>query len=195
MAEHKARIDAEMLIAVSRTIADSEVKGTGERYILITSARRLRNLSNKVRKQLPDIPEVLSLAEAATIASLLPEQPVSLSALHSLLFEGHFAKTVGALEALLLRIVRESSSVVLPGATRGVLCDEFREAIIRESKRTGEGEGEVRARIDRDAVELGKIAAVAVDALALQRPVDREEVLRRLEEVVAAKRRDTESDK
>jgi hypothetical protein len=149
----KSRIDAEMLIAVSRTIADSQTKGTGERYVLITSARRLRNLPSRARAQLPDIPEVLSLPEAATIASLLPEQPVSLRALHALLFEGHFEKTVGRLETLLLRIVRESSSVVLPGATRGVLCEEFAAAIIRESKRTGEGEGQVRKRIDRDPID------------------------------------------
>jgi hypothetical protein len=187
IAEHKARIDAEMLIAVSRTITEAQEKGTGERYILITSARRLRNLSNKVRTQLPDIPEVLSLSEAATMASLLPEQPISLGALHGILFEGHFAKTVAPLETLLLRIVRESSSVVLPGATRGVLCGEFTAAIVRESKRTGEAEGEVRTRIDKDPVELAKIAAVAVDALALKKPVDRDAVLRKLEEALGAK--------
>ncbi len=186
--ENKARIDAEMLIAVSRTIAEAEEKGTGERYILITSARRLRNLSREVRAKLPDIPEVLSLAEAATLARLLPEQPISLQALHGLLFEGHFANTVGPLEGLLLRIVRESSSVVLPGATRGVLVDGFRSAILRETKRTGEGESEVRARIGRDPVELAKIAAVAVDVLALRRPVDREQVLRRLQEILDAKK-------
>ena len=87
VAENKSRIDAEMLITVSRTIADSQVKGAGERYILITSARRLRNLPKNIRGQLPETPEVLSLAEAATIASLLPEHPVSLHTLHALLFE------------------------------------------------------------------------------------------------------------
>jgi predicted nucleic acid-binding protein len=188
IAEHKARIDAEMLIAVSRTMAESQEKGTGERYILITSARRLRNLSNRVRTQLPDIPEVLSLSEAATMASLLPEQPISLGALHGILFEGHFAKTVAPLETLLLRIVRESSSVVLPGATRGVLHGEFTAAIIRESKRTGEAQSEVRTRIDRDPIELAKIAAVAVDALALKKPVDRDAVLRKLEEALGPKK-------
>ena len=188
--ENKARIDAEMLIAVSRTIAEAEERGTGERYILITSARRLRHLSSAVSAQLADIPEALTLAEAAALAALLPEQPISLHALHGLLFEGHFAKTVGSFEALLLRIVRESSSVVLPGATRGVLVDELRAAITREAKRTGEVESEVRARIDRDAVELAKVAAVAVDALALRQPLDREEVLRKLQEVMDARKRE-----
>ena len=89
---------------------------------------------------------------------------------------------------MLLRIVRESSSAVLPGATRGVLCEEFGAAIMREAKRTGEGESEVRARIDRDPIELAKIASVAVDALALKRPLDREAVLRRLEEVLGPKK-------
>ena len=187
VAENKSRIDAEMLIAVSRTIADSQAKGAGERYILITSARRLRNLPSNIRGQLPETPEVLSLAEAATIASLLPEHPVSLHALHALLFEGHFAKTVGGLEALLLRIVHESSSAVLPGATRGVLLEEFGAAIIRESKRTGEAGSQVRRRIEHDPVEFAKIASVAVDALALQRPLDREDVLSRIERVLAAK--------
>ena len=187
VAENKSRIDAEMLITVSRTIADSQVKGAGERYILITSARRLRNLPKNIRGQLPETPEVLSLAEAATIASLLPEHPVSLHTLHALLFEGHFAKTVGGLEAMLLRIVRESSSAVLPGATRGVLLEEFGAAIIRESKRTGEANSEVRRRIVDDPVEFAQIASVAIDALAVQRPLDREDVLRRIERVLAAK--------
>ena len=117
-----------MLIAVSRTIAESERKGTGEQYILVTSARRLRNLSSEVRAQLPDISEVVTLAEAAALASFLPEQPVSLQALYGLLFEGHFARTVAPIEALLLRIVRESSSVVLPGGRRqsGGRCGSYR---------------------------------------------------------------------
>lgn len=191
--EHKARIDAEMLIAVSRTIEDSQALGKGERYILVTSARRLRHLPSKVRQQLPDLPEILSLPEAATIATLIPEQPLSLRALHSLLFEGHFAQTVGRLEGLLLRIVRESSSAVIPGATRGVLAEEFGEAILRESKRTGEAQSEVRARIERDPVELAKIAAVAVDALALKRPIDREDVIRRIETLLGPKESKPES--
>lgn len=182
--EHKARIDAEMLIAVARTMTDSQSQGTGERYILVTSARRLRNLPAGVRSKLPDVPEVISLAEAATIASLLPEQPISLHALHSLLFEGHFEKTVGRLEALLLRIVREAASAVLPGATRGVLCEEFGTAIMREARRTGEAESDVRLRINKDPVELAQIAAVAVDALALKRPLDRDDVIRRIKEVL-----------
>jgi len=186
--EHKARIDAEMLIAVSRTIVDSQARGSGERYILITSARRLRTLPSGVKAQLPDVPEVLSLAEAATIASLLPENAVSLAALHTLLFEGHFTQTVGRLEAKLLRIVREASSAVLPGATRGLLCEEFGTAILREARATGESKSEVRNRIDSDAVGLAKIAAAAVDALALSRPLDREEAMRRIEEVIASKR-------
>jgi hypothetical protein len=51
-----------------------------------------------------------------------------------------------------------------------------------------EGAGEVRARIERNPVELAKIAAVAVDALALKRPVDREQILRRLQKVVDARK-------
>ena len=190
--KHKSRIDAEMLITMSRMITDSQENGTGERYIVITSARRLQNLPGKIKAQLPDLPEVLSLAEAATIASLLPEHSISLDALHALLFEGHFSKTIGGLEALFLRIVRESSSVVLPGATRGVLCEEFGAAILRESRLTGEAQSKVRQRIDRDPIEFARIAAVAVDSLALRRPQEREDVLRRIEEALAARNRSPE---
>ena len=114
---------------------------------------------------------------------------ISLDALHALLFEGHFSKTIGGLEALFLRIVRESSSVVLPGATRGVLCEEFGAAILRESRLTGEAQSKVRQRIDRDPIEFARIAAVAVDSLALRRPLEREDVLRRIEEALAARNR------
>ena len=177
----KARIDAEMLVTVARAIAEAEEKGTGERYILVTSASRLRKLPSKVALALGEPPEVLSLAEVGTIASLLPEHPVSLRALHAILFEVNFARTVGRLESLLLRIVRESSSAVVPGATRGVLCEEFATAIIREARRTGETASEVRERIDRNPVELARIAAAAVDALALTQPLEKEDVLRRIE--------------
>ena len=88
---------------------------------------------------------------------------------------------------MFLRIVRESSSAVLPGATRGVLLQEFGTAIIRESKRTGEAGSEVRRRIGNDPVEFAQIASMAVDALTVQRPLDREDVLRRIERVLAAK--------
>ena len=177
----KARIDAEMLVTVVQAVAEAEEKGTGERYILVTSASRLRNLPREVREALGEPPEIISLAEAGTIASLLPEHPVSLRALHAILFEVHFARTIGRLESLLLRIVRESSSAVLPGSTRGILCEEFGSAIIREAKRTGETANEVRERIHRNPVELAKIAAAAVDALALTHPLEREEVLRKIE--------------
>ena len=179
----KARIDAEMLVTVAQAAAEAEGAGTGERYIVVTSASRLRSLPNTVRVALREPPEVISLAEAGTIASLLPEHPVSLRALHSILFEVHFARTVGRLESLLLRIVRESSSAVVPGATRGVVCEEFGTAILREAKRTGETASEVRERIGRNPVELARIAAAAVDALALTHPIEREEVLRRIEDL------------
>jgi hypothetical protein len=107
--------------------------------------------------------------------------------LEDLLFEGRFTRTVGRLDAFLLRIVREASSAVLPGATRGILCEEFRTAILREAKRTGEAESDVRTRIDRDPVELAKIVSAAVDALALSRPPDREELLRRIEALESAR--------
>ena len=181
---HKARIDAEMLITMSYMIADSQANGTGERYILITSAKRLQSIPGAIKAQLPDLPEVLSLAEAAAVASLLPEHPVSLNALHALLFEGHFSKVVSGLEARFLRIVRESSSVVLPGASRGVLCEEFGTAILRESRRTAEAPSKIREKIDRDPIRFARIAAAAVDALAILRPLEREDVLRRIEKAL-----------
>jgi predicted nucleic acid-binding protein len=187
MMQHKARIDAEMLMAVARTMQEAESGGKGERFILVSSARRLRHLSSGIRRQLPDVPEVVSLPEAACLASFLPERPVSLKALHGLLFEGHFAGSLGGLEAMLLRIVREAASTVVPGATRGVLVQEFSDAILREAKKTGETRGEVRARIEANPVAFATIAATALEALALQKPSDREEVLRKLEAVAKAK--------
>ena len=183
--KHKSRIDAEMLMTMLNTMTDSQAAGRGERYVLITSARRLQNLPEKVETLLRDRPEVLSLAEAATIAAFLPECPMSLQALQAVLFEGHFEKAVGDLEEVLLRIVRESSSAVLPGATRGVLCEEFGTAIIREARRTGEAPSDVRQRINRDPIEFARVAAVAIDALALNQPIEREDVMRRLEEAVS----------
>jgi hypothetical protein len=56
--------------------------------------------------------------------------------------------------------------------------------MVREAHRTGEGLSEVRARIETNPVELAKIASIALDALALKRPVDREDVMRRVQEIV-----------
>ena len=186
--QEKARIDAEMLIAVARTIEEAESRGAGERYVLITSARRLRHLPSRVRRQLPYLPEVLSLPEAACLASLLPDRPVSLKALHALLFEGHFEKTIGGLEALLMQVVRQAGSAVIPGARRGVLLEEFSGALLREVKQTGEAKSDVRARLGRDPVAFARVAAVALDAISLPRPSDREEVLTRLEAALKDRR-------
>ena len=177
----KSRIDAEMLMTVADVVAGAQSQGAGEQYLIISSAVRLRQLPRGVRAHLRDIPEVISLAEAASMAALLPDQPIALQALHAFLFEDRIGRTLGGLEARLLRIVREASSVVLPGATRGVLQEEFASVIVRESKLTGETEGEVRERIERSPVEFARVAAVAVDALAIQRPLERDEVMRRLE--------------
>lgn len=179
--QEKARIDAEMLIAVARTIEEAESQGTGERYFLVTSARRLRSLPSGVGAQLSYLPGVLSLPEAACLASLLPDRPVSLKALHGLLFEGHFDRAIGGLEAVLLQVVRQAGSAVIPGATRGLLLEEFSNAILREVKQTGEGKADVRARISKDPVAFARVAAVAIDALALSSPSERQAVLTRLE--------------
>ena len=116
----KARIDAEMLMTVDDVVAGAQGQGAGERYLIISSATRLRELPKGVAGHLRDIPMVISLAEAAGIAALLPEQPIALRALHAFLFEDRIGRTLGGLEGTLLRIVREASSVALPGATRGV---------------------------------------------------------------------------
>lgn len=180
----KARIDAEMLIAVARTIQEAESRGTGERYILITSARRLRYLHGGVRKELPYVPEVLSLPEAACIASLLPDRPVSLKALHGLLFEGHFERAVGGLEAVLLQVVRQAGTAIIPGATRGVLLEAFDAAILREAKHADTSKSEVKACLAKDPVAFARVASVALDALALPKPSDREEVLAKMEDLL-----------
>lgn len=181
----KSRIDAEMLITVADTIGASQKEGAGERFVLISSAKRLKRLPSGVGTQLRDIPEVISLAEAATVAALLPEEPISLRALHAFLFEEHIGRTVGGLQAVLLRIVRESSSVVLPGATRGVLQEEFASAVMRESRLTGERPGEVRQRIEHKPLEFARVAVAAIDALAIRRPLDREDVLQRLQDLIS----------
>ena len=181
----KSRIDAEMLITVADTIGQSQMEGAGERFVLISSAKRLKRLPSGVGIRLRDVPEVISLAEAATVAALLPEEPISLRALHAFLFEEHIGRTLGGLEAVLLRIVRESSSIVLPGATRGVLQEEFASAVMRESRLTGERPGEVRQRIEQRPLEFARVAGVAIDALAIQRPLDREDVLQRLQDLVS----------
>ena len=181
----KSRIDAEMLITVADTIGESQREGAGERFVLISSAKRLKRLPGGVGTRLRDLPEVISLAEAATVAALLPEGPISLRALHAFLFEEHIGRTLGGLETVLLRIVRESSSVVLPGATRGVLQEEFASAVMRESRLTGERPGEVRQRIEQKPLEFARVAGVAIDALAIRRPLDREDVLERLQDLMS----------
>ena len=183
--ENKSRIDAEMLITVADTIGESQKEGAGERFILISSAKRLKRLPSGVGTRLRGVPEVISLAEAAAVAALLPDEAISLRALHAFLFEEYIGRTLRGLEAVLLRIVRESSSVVLPGATRGVLQEEFASAIMRESRLTGERPSEVRQRIEHKPLEFARVAGVAIDALAIRRPLDREDVLERLQDLIS----------
>jgi len=103
--------------------------------------------------------------------------------MQGLLFEGHFGKSVRGLEARLLRIVRETSSVVLPGASRGVLLQEFSTAIVREATARGEKREDVRDRIDRDPVAFARVAAAAIDALGLRKRSDQETMIRQIEEL------------
>jgi len=181
--QDKARIDAEMLLAVSRAMAEAESEGKGQRFLLVSSAGRLRRLSQGVKAGLPHVADVISLPEAVCLASMLPGRAISLKAMQGLLFEGHFGKSVRGLEARLLRIVRETSSVVLPGASRGVLLQEFSTAIVREATARGEKREDVRDRIDRDPVAFARVAAAAIDALGLRKRSDQETMIRQIEEL------------
>lgn len=45
----------------------------------------------------------------------------------------------------------------------------------------------MRARLAKDPVAFARVASVALDAMALTKPSDREEVLARMEEVLKAR--------
>jgi hypothetical protein len=130
------------------------------------------------------VPEVLSLPEAATLAALLPEQPVNLRAMRSLLFEGHFEKRIKGLEGVLLRVVQGIDSAVMPASSRGVLIEAFNEGILREARARGEAPSATRDRISNDPAAFAAVAGIAIDATAIKNPLEKQAVLARLEELL-----------
>ena len=181
--EEKAKVDADLLIAVANAICKSEQTGLGERFLLISSANVMKRLPRESVALLGTAPEVITLPEAAVLVSLLPGPPLSLRALRSMLFEGEFHEAVSPLQNRVLTVLRSSDSVEIPGASRGILLEEFKDQLLRSARASGRDVQTVQREIEDDPLEFARYAAAAVDALGLQNAVDREEVLATLQEL------------
>jgi hypothetical protein len=181
--EDKARIDAELLVSVSAAMRSSQDAGKPDRFVLVSSATSLRKLPDASRALLGLVPEVLTLSEAAVLCSLLPNRVVSLKALRVLLFEGDFHASLAPLFQTVRLVLRNSSSVQMPGATRGLVVEAFREQLLEAARRSGKPVQEIKRSVRRDPTLFAQYAAAAADALALQDPLDRQEVMERVREL------------
>lgn len=178
----KARLDAELLLQVSQAMAQALEKGDPERYVLVTSASVLRHLPSSALDLLDYKPEVVTLGEAAVIATLLPDSPLPLRALQALLFDGA-ASEISGLGQRMMAMLRKAIGDGMHGASRGVMHMELRSRIIEESKGTPLTPAEVEKKALRDPTLFAKLVAAAVDTHALERKVDKQEILDRIKQI------------
>jgi hypothetical protein len=81
------------------------------------------------------------------------------------------------------QLLRQAKTAQVPGATRGVVVSAFTDEIIREARKSRESVAAVKWRAQRDPAVLSRLAAAALDALALQDPVDKETILKEIEAI------------
>lgn len=179
-ARDKARLDAELLRAVAREVESSEGKGMGERFALVSNAWILRNLPSKAMDELPSKVEVITLAEAGYLASLLPGAVVGVSTMKGLLFDGQFRTILKKNEQKLLSLVRTSRTASVNGASRGVLILEFSESLLSQARANGESQRALYKRAAREPVLFARLAMLALDAHGIQDPIERAELLAEL---------------
>ncbi|MGH9889091.1 MAG: hypothetical protein ACREBE_26395, partial [bacterium] len=154
----------ELLFAVAHEVERSESRGLGERFILVSNAWVMRHLPSTALDLVGRKIEVLTMAEVAYLSSLLPNGPVRLGALRSMLFDSQFRSLVDPLESKLLSILRRSRKASFPGASRGLLLSEFGDLVLRQARSSGQSRRATKRRILTDAVLFGKMAAAVVDA-------------------------------
>lgn len=181
----KARLDGELLVGVARAMEDAEAAGRGERFVLVTSSSTLRRVPGVARNELGSVPEVLTPIEASLLAALLPAAPVGLGVLRGLLFEGEFRRRLEPVMRQFIQVLGRIKSAKIPGASRGVLREAFSDVLLREARTNRERVRDVRRRAKADPVLFARLAASAVDALGLQDPVEREDVLQEVRAVAA----------
>lgn len=178
----KARLDAELLLQVSQAMAHAMEKGDPERYVLVTSASVLRHLPSSALDLLDYKPEVVTLGEAAVISTLLPDSPLPLRALQTLLFDGA-AGEISGLGQRMMATLRKAIGDRMHGASRGVMHMELRSRIIEESKGTPLTAAEVERKALRDPALFAKLVATALDAYTVERKADKQEILDRIRQL------------
>lgn len=128
------------------------------------------------------MPEILTLSEASVLATLLPQQPVTLRALRAMLFDGELRNSLSDTAALLFGVLRKAQSISYEGAQRGLLRNDLEEAVMQEARASGKTKREVKETMRSDPVSFGRLVAAVVDAHGIQDAVKREEVLGRFAE-------------
>jgi hypothetical protein len=181
----KARLDSELLFQVSHAMALAQQKGAPERYVLVTSASVLRHLPAAAIDVLEYRPEVLTVGEAAVMATVLPDSPLPLSALQALIFDGA-AGEISGLGQRMMGMLRKVIGDTMHGATRGLMHTELRSRLIEESKGTPLTPAEVERKALADPTLFAKLVSTAIDAYVLDRRADKEEVLERVRELARA---------
>ena len=178
----KARIDAELLLQVAHAMRDAMETSQPDRYVLVTSATVLRHLPSSALDLLDYRPEVLTLAEAAVLATILPDAPLPLRALQALLFDIG-ASEIHGLGKKIMRMLRRAAGASVAGASRGAIHMEIRSNLIASSKGTSLTPAQLEQKALRDPTLFAKLVASALDAYGLERKIDKVEILEQIKEI------------
>lgn len=140
--------------------------------VIISSSPVLRSSCESYRSRLGRPDPVMPIGAVGYLLAMAPGVRMGLGALRGILFDTGFAKRVGLLEELALRIVHQTEQYRVPWSKRGALGRQMRNQITELAIQKGSTREQVQEQLlhptnDLAREELTQAVAAAVDKISL----------------------------
>ena len=169
--EDKARRDATVLAILAR--ARQKEVPPDNKYILVSASGNMKSAAGHFAIDFGAPRAVLPVAAVAYMVSLCPDVSFTTKQLQQLLFDPEFRARLGAVETLVLSVLRASKQYEIFTANRALLAAKVKQLIHQRAKEQGTTPWEVRrntleaAKTEPERVAADLIAPV-IDELAIE---------------------------
>ena len=130
----KSKRDSRLIMAVYNERESAHSAGESRTYCVVSSARLLKKIDNRFRKELHEPEMVLSLSALGFLLTLTPQVQMGFGTLKSILFDTYLATRFTPLQRLACRAIAASGQWEMPWSRRGTLNRKLRQRLLQEAK-------------------------------------------------------------
>ncbi len=176
VARGKSDRDGQLManVIMSRRLCSEQ--GLERTYCIVSSSTLLKQTELEFKHEIGSPTAVISLAEASSLLSLVPDVSLGANSLKHLLFDDVFRSNIKQIEKLALLVIKDSKHHDLPWAKKKLLSEELTKVIIKESQMRGIDPKDFENRLlsEETSEDTINVLSQAIDQMPIINKVERQ---------------------